>query len=371
MKIQLPPPDKWDDFEDLCFDLWKSIWGDPYISKNGRAGQKQHGVDIFGIPYYQTEYDGIQCKCKENFQTGKKLTTNEITKEANNAKQFQPSIKNFIIATTSLADAKLQQHCRLIEKDYPFHISVRDWNYIASEIQSRKELLRKFYTGEAGLFSSSAIKLSILDDLTIIFGFLDRDLIKLRYSAQVRLIMGKLMIELADNAFRHGNASFVTISYADNFFYLSDNGNEFDISKLNFAGHGGTETLNELKRMFKNCNLDIKSEFVDNENKYTFKLLEPVSSGDYNIIECIVSKHMTRQDAVNHAIHDVGELIKSHSKCKLLLTEPIVISSALAYCNYLFDNALDKIESVCLPNSQMYSLIIEKCKKNNIKYILR
>ena len=52
MKQQLNPPANWNDFEDLCHKLWRSIWGDPNTQKHGRKGQAQHGVDIYGKPSY-------------------------------------------------------------------------------------------------------------------------------------------------------------------------------------------------------------------------------------------------------------------------------------------------------------------------------
>ena len=58
MKIQLPPPANWQDFEDLCHRLWSSIWG-TNPQKNGRQGQPQCGVDIYGMPPYKSQYTGI------------------------------------------------------------------------------------------------------------------------------------------------------------------------------------------------------------------------------------------------------------------------------------------------------------------------
>ena len=44
----LNPPIYWQDFEDLCCDLWAKIWKDPDTQKYGRQVQSQHGVDICG-----------------------------------------------------------------------------------------------------------------------------------------------------------------------------------------------------------------------------------------------------------------------------------------------------------------------------------
>ena len=37
----LPIPKSWDEFEDICADLLKHRWGDPYVTRHGRPGQKQ------------------------------------------------------------------------------------------------------------------------------------------------------------------------------------------------------------------------------------------------------------------------------------------------------------------------------------------
>jgi hypothetical protein len=48
----LPRPKSWDEFEDICVDVLKLIWSDPYLVRNGRSGQQQHGVDCYGLPIY-------------------------------------------------------------------------------------------------------------------------------------------------------------------------------------------------------------------------------------------------------------------------------------------------------------------------------
>lgn len=49
-KTQLRKPENWQDFERLCKVLWGEIWECPdTIKRNGRQGQAQKGVDIYGI----------------------------------------------------------------------------------------------------------------------------------------------------------------------------------------------------------------------------------------------------------------------------------------------------------------------------------
>lgn len=54
-------PKNWQDFELLCYHLWRAEFKSTVISRNGRQGQNQNGVDIYG-----TLLDGsffcIQCK---------------------------------------------------------------------------------------------------------------------------------------------------------------------------------------------------------------------------------------------------------------------------------------------------------------------
>jgi class 3 adenylate cyclase len=42
------PPNDPRAFESLCLDLWRYDWHDPNAQKNGRSGQPQAGVDVFG-----------------------------------------------------------------------------------------------------------------------------------------------------------------------------------------------------------------------------------------------------------------------------------------------------------------------------------
>lgn len=60
---QIRKPSNWQDFEKLCKKLWGEIWECPdTIQCNGRSGQNQSGVDIYGKPKNETGYYGIQCK---------------------------------------------------------------------------------------------------------------------------------------------------------------------------------------------------------------------------------------------------------------------------------------------------------------------
>ena len=108
MKQQILKPENWQDFEELCKVLWSEIWECPEIKKNGRFGQNQNGVDIYGIPKNETKYFGIQCKGKDEY-TKSKLTELEITSEINKAKNFKPYLKKLYIATTANKDERIEE----------------------------------------------------------------------------------------------------------------------------------------------------------------------------------------------------------------------------------------------------------------------
>ena len=99
LNSQVPPPRHWQDFEDMCCDLWREIWDDRNTQKNGRQGQSQNGVDVYGRPNQGQSWAGVQCKGKDNY-ADKSLTEKEVEEEVTKAKSFEPPLSEFIIAST-------------------------------------------------------------------------------------------------------------------------------------------------------------------------------------------------------------------------------------------------------------------------------
>lgn len=132
-KMQLPPPDNWTAFEDLCWGLWKFIWRDDSAQKNGRNGQSQHGVDVFGRPNKGQYWAGVQCKGKDTY-TDQELTEAEIESERNKAQGFTPRLSEYAIATTASRDASLQRIVRDISDrsmhEGLFSVTVYSWHDI-------------------------------------------------------------------------------------------------------------------------------------------------------------------------------------------------------------------------------------------------
>jgi hypothetical protein len=144
--VQLNPPGSWDEFEDICADLFSREWNDPNVVRYGRQGQRQHGVDIYGK---ENGSDiGGQCKRKGTWPPTK-LTTGEINEEVEEAKKFRPKLKKYIIATTDANDARVIDHVNTVSAKHAkkglFSVHVYSWNEILRRIRNRPDLLEKHF----------------------------------------------------------------------------------------------------------------------------------------------------------------------------------------------------------------------------------
>lgn len=151
MQKTLRKPENWQYFESLCKKLWGELWEIPHkIKKNGRLGQPQNGVDVYGIPKGENGYWGIQSKGKNDDYLNSKLTNSEIDEEIKKAKTFSPKLEVFIIATTQSKDVGIEQYVR--EKDIEnrkngsFEIILLCWEDIVDLIEENRETLN-WYLG--------------------------------------------------------------------------------------------------------------------------------------------------------------------------------------------------------------------------------
>ncbi|MFY0607071.1 MAG: hypothetical protein JXR10_10165 [Cyclobacteriaceae bacterium] len=143
LKKFIRPPENWQDFETLCKKLFGEIWGCPMtIKKNGRLGQPQSGVDVFGKPKDNEKYWGIQCKGKDNY-TKAHLTKSEIDEEIKKALQFEPQLETFVFATTAAKDVEIEKYIRLKDqescKNGKFQIVLFSWQDIADLIEENRD----------------------------------------------------------------------------------------------------------------------------------------------------------------------------------------------------------------------------------------
>lgn len=135
-------PANWQDFETLCKKLWGEIWDCPEIKKNGRSGQKQHGVDVYGIPKGETSYYGIQCKGKDEY-TDKQFSEDKIIDEIEKAKSFTPSLKKFYFVTSAVKDVKIEAFIRQKNIEHLqagiFEVHIFSWEDIVDLIDENRQ----------------------------------------------------------------------------------------------------------------------------------------------------------------------------------------------------------------------------------------
>lgn len=142
-------PKDWQAFERGCRTLFECIWGDPDAQLNGRGGQGQNGVDIYGHDRnHNNEFVGVQCKGR-NAGFNAALTAIELREEIEKAKAFRPRLHKFIIATTAANDAVIQKVAREISKRHEklgiFSVHVYGWEEISARIASHDKAIRAFH----------------------------------------------------------------------------------------------------------------------------------------------------------------------------------------------------------------------------------
>lgn len=146
---QIAPPREWSKFEDLCLALFKEVWNDPLAQKNGRKGQAQHGVDVFGSKGGDPRVLwGVQCKGKDaNY--GGKPTRAELERELAKAEGFKPTLAGWVFATTAPTDADLQEAAREISfqraQSGGFPVHVLGWEDIQALLADRQRVVARFY----------------------------------------------------------------------------------------------------------------------------------------------------------------------------------------------------------------------------------
>lgn len=164
----LARPENWQDFESLCKKLWGEIWRCPEIKKNGRNGQNQNGVDVYGIPIFDNVYYGIQCKGKDEY-THKQLTVKEIDEEIEKAKTFEPKLKKLYFATTAVKDAEIEKIIRLKNIEHKklnkFEVHIFSWEDIVDLIEENQDTYN-YYVNSINFKSRNSVTLTFQDNTT-------------------------------------------------------------------------------------------------------------------------------------------------------------------------------------------------------------
>jgi hypothetical protein len=123
------------DFESLCRALFSAHWRTPDAQLHGRRGDRQHGVDFFGIDGKGKVYGG-QAKLRE---PGRRLSVKEVRAEIKKAERFKPRLHAYVVATTVKRDGKLQRLAAQITKEHQkaglFHVVIYFWDDICELLE--------------------------------------------------------------------------------------------------------------------------------------------------------------------------------------------------------------------------------------------
>jgi hypothetical protein len=141
LKIYLPPPTNWQDFQSLLKDIAAVRYNPATVVEYGTQGQRQHGVDVYAEDFFGKKI-GIQAK-----ETKSELTRAVILKEAGKARKFSQHLDLFIVATTAKTDANLQSEVITINEstDFSFTIRVDFWNDLMNDINRYAMVLNDCY----------------------------------------------------------------------------------------------------------------------------------------------------------------------------------------------------------------------------------
>jgi hypothetical protein len=150
-QFEYPPPRSWEQFEELCADTFAAEWTDPALVRHGRAGQRQHGVDI--VARHGARWPiGLQCKKKSRWPV-KRLTTQEIDQEVMKARKFRAKLQSFYILTTAPDDTAIQKHVREINEKHAssglFNVEVLGWSEIVRRATLHAAVARKHFGGSS------------------------------------------------------------------------------------------------------------------------------------------------------------------------------------------------------------------------------
>ncbi len=156
---QIPKPADEQAFERASVVLWRGLLNDPSVQRNGRRGQRQNGVDLFGLRDGNADWHvGIQCKLKSE---GHALSETEVRDEVTKARTFKPPLKEYYLITTAPDDVAMQELVREITRELaaagtPMRVFVWGWNTLEERI-SEDAAARKAFDPTYTLFSEEIL----------------------------------------------------------------------------------------------------------------------------------------------------------------------------------------------------------------------
>jgi len=137
-----------DQFEEMCFHLYRKEWNDPACTRLGGVGQGQFGLDIIGTSGAQQI--GVQCK----HYVKKPFTLATVEGDVAKADNAGIAIDHVIFATTAANKSELVLKVRELsnsrKKAGKFTVSVAFWQELSGMLRLNKEVAREYIPGFPG-----------------------------------------------------------------------------------------------------------------------------------------------------------------------------------------------------------------------------
>jgi len=145
MTLDYPFPATPEDFESLCLRLYRKHWDVPNLQKLGRRGDKQSGGDLVGTDK-QGRVCFIQCK-RRNYD--RSLTAKEAEADIAAAKDMDPKVDRFGIATTSKRNPRLQKYIAKKNIEHQssglFSVELDSWDDINELLNQHPDIAASIY----------------------------------------------------------------------------------------------------------------------------------------------------------------------------------------------------------------------------------
>lgn len=142
-QMRLVPPVDWNEFEDISKSAFVQRWSNPNLTRHGRQGQKQDGVDIYGGDHFNN-FVGIQCK-----NTIGQITEKIITDECAKAENFPTQLTALYIATTASRDVSIQKFARNLSEERKaqgkFPVEIVFWEDIQADLTKNEAAVKQHY----------------------------------------------------------------------------------------------------------------------------------------------------------------------------------------------------------------------------------
>ena len=291
------------------------MWGDPAAQKNGRRGQAQAGVDVFGRVGGRGGWHGVQSRSR--LTAGAELSIDEVKQAANDAELFLPKLEHFTIASTIQRDAALQTQVRTLsaerEQAQKFGVSVASWDDILDMLAPRNSVVRRLYpdlligSTQVSAEASGAI-VGIIYPSESVIGQCDAIFHDMRVEAviveELRVELRNVASELALNAFEHGGARVFQVAVSADALLMEDDGAVFDPLRERQSPRARAGLVYLRQFMTKRSRVSGSYARVGNRNVVLLRADTPWSAVDFTTTCAILTKNQ----------YHAGPILASHAE---------------------------------------------------------